>query len=131
MLSRLLKDDLQEIARMEKLSGKGTKDELIKRLSRKVRIKKVRRYYSAFSMKRRKGKLSILEHDLVPKHRIMSEKEIKKLRGKYGIKNRYQLPKILMRDPVMIALGAVKGDVIEITRKSDIAGESKYYRLVI
>ncbi len=124
----MLKSDLEEIAKIENVSRQGTKKELVKRLSKKVRLAKIRHYYSTFMIKREYG---ILEHHLVPPHRIMSEKEVKELIKKYGLKNIKQIPRILVTDPVMIALGAAKGDVIEITRKSGIAGESKYYRLVI
>lgn len=119
---------MEKIARIEKISKEGTKEDLRKRLAKKVRLKNIRKYYSAFVMK---GKASILNHELVPPHRIMSKKEVKQLRKKYGLKSPKQLPKILVRDPVMIALGAKRGDVIEITRKSSIAGETKYYRVVI
>jgi len=124
----MLKAELEEIARIEKVSKEGTKEELKKRLAKKVRLKNIRKYYSAFAMK---GKASILNHELVPPHRIMSKEEVKQLRKKYGLKSPKQLPKILVRDPVMIALGAGRGDVIEIKRKSSIGRETKYYRLVI
>jgi len=71
----------------------------------------------------------IMQHELVPKHRIMSEKEVQELLKKYGVTKK-ELPKILDTDPVVKALGAKVGDVLEITRKSDL-GESKYYRVVV
>ena len=75
-------------------------------------------------------KIDILKHRLVPKHRIMSEKEVEELLKKYGI-TKDKLPKILASDPVIKAIGAKVGDVIEITRKSPIAGQTKYYRVVV
>ena len=75
-------------------------------------------------------KIDILKHRLVPKHRIMSEKEVEELLKKYGI-TKDKLPKILASDPVIKAIGAKIGDVIEITRKSPIAGQTKYYRVVV
>ena len=71
----------------------------------------------------------VMQHELVPKHRIMSEKEVEELLKKYGITKK-ELPKILDTDPVVKALGAKVGDVLEITRKGDL-GESKYYRVVV
>ena len=119
---------MDEIAKLERVSRQGTKKDLIKRLAKKVHLAKIRHYYSAFSMKR---KYDILGHELVPPHRIMSKEEVKELMKKYGLKSLKQLPRILVTDPAAIAIGAARGDVIEITRKSDAAGETKYYRLVI
>ena len=75
-------------------------------------------------------KINILKHTLVPKHKIMNEKEVEELLKKYGV-TKDKLPKILASDPVVKAIGAKIGDVIEITRKSPIAGEAKYYRVVV
>jgi DNA-directed RNA polymerase subunit H len=49
---------------------------------------------------------------------------------KYGVTAK-ELPKIYVSDPAAIAIGAKVGDIIEITRKSPVAGEIKYYRAVI
>ena len=72
----------------------------------------------------------ILENYLVPRHRILSEKEKEELLKKYNI-SPLQLPKILTTDPIVQILGAKEGDIIEIIRKSPTAGETKYYRVVI
>ena len=124
----MLKVDLDEIARIENVSRQGTKEELIKRLGKKVRLKKIRDYYSTFLVKK---KYDIFKHELVPPHRVMSKDEIKGLIKKYGLKSPRQLPRILVTDPAVVAIGGGRGDVIEITRNSKMAGESKYYRLVI
>jgi len=47
----------------------------------------------------------VMQHELVPKHRIMNEKEVEELLKKYGITKK-ELPKILDTDPVVKALGA-------------------------
>ena len=75
-------------------------------------------------------KIDIFKSDLVPKHEILSPEEKQKLLDKFNISEK-QLPKIKSTDPAVIALGAKKGDVIKITRKSPVAGESYYYRLVV
>jgi DNA-directed RNA polymerase subunit H len=72
----------------------------------------------------------IFENELVPKHEILSEEEKQKLLERLGIVEK-QLPKILEKDPEVRALGAKKGDVIKITRKSPTAGVCYYYRLVV
>jgi len=81
-------------------------------------------------MVEKKDEINILKHELVPKHRILNEEEKKKLLEKYGIKLR-GLPRISIKDPVIVAIEAKVHDVIEITRKSGTAGETKYYRLVV
>ena len=75
-------------------------------------------------------KFSLLDHELVPKHEIMSEGELKSVLGKFSIEKE-QLPKIKVQDPVCKEIGATLGDVVKITRKSQTAGEADYYRLVI
>ena len=75
-------------------------------------------------------KFSLLDHNSVPKHEIIQEDEAKSVLDKYQIE-RGQLPKIKESDPVVKELGASVGDVVKITRNSQTAGESLYYRLVI
>jgi DNA-directed RNA polymerase subunit H len=72
----------------------------------------------------------VLEHELVPKHEILSKKDADKLLEEFGIKST-QLPKIRVDDPVTKALKAKKKDIIKITRDSATAGEAVYYRIVI
>ncbi len=78
----------------------------------------------------KKEKVSILEHELVPKHKIMGAEEIKELLDKYKIK-RVQLPKIKLSDPVIKEIKADAGDVVKIKRQSRTAGTALFYRLVI
>jgi DNA-directed RNA polymerase subunit H len=73
---------------------------------------------------------NILKHDLVPKHIILNEEEIKQVLDKYGIKPK-NLPKIFTNDPVVKELNAKEGDILKIIRKSATAGESLYYRIVV
>ncbi len=78
----------------------------------------------------KKREINILEHELVPKHEICNEEEVKQLLERYNI-TKEQLPKILSTDPVVKALGAKPGDVIKIIRDSKISGRTIYYRVVI
>ncbi|MFH1420996.1 MAG: DNA-directed RNA polymerase subunit H [Candidatus Aenigmatarchaeota archaeon] len=73
--------------------------------------------------------IDIFQNILVPKHEIMSAKEKQELIEKFNI-GLEQLPRISKKDPAVIIIGAKSGDVIRITRDSDVAGESLYYRLV-
>jgi DNA-directed RNA polymerase subunit H len=74
-------------------------------------------------------KFSILEHELVPKHVVLSEKEAKELLQQLGVK-KSQLPIISKNDPVVKELGAKPGDIIKIIRKNPLGGYSVYYRVV-
>lgn len=66
------------------------------------------------------------------RHKIMSEAEYSSLiKVDLKLANKIELSKILTCDPVMIWIGAKKGDVIEITGYSETSGFYKNYRLVI
>jgi len=74
--------------------------------------------------------IDIFKSELVPKHEILTKEEEEELLKKYKITKK-QLPKILSTDPAVKAIGAKKGDIIKITRKSQTAGETYYYRVVV
>jgi DNA-directed RNA polymerase subunit H len=78
----------------------------------------------------KKGKFSILEHELVPEHEVIEESEVQELLSKYNIK-RVQLPKIKVSDPAIKEIKAEVGDVVKITRRSRTAGIYLSHRLVI
>jgi DNA-directed RNA polymerase subunit H len=71
-----------------------------------------------------------IKHILVPEHVKLSDKEKKIILEKYHLTTR-ELPKIRKIDPAIGKLNAKSGDVIKITRKSQTAGKSIYYRVVI
>ena len=75
-------------------------------------------------------RFDIFTHELVPEHVICPEDELKTLLDTYKIKRRH-LPKILVSDPAVKAIGAKPGQVVKIYRNSDVAGESIAYRLVV
>lgn len=74
---------------------------------------------------------NIMEHDMVPPHRILSADEKKDIYTKYYITDDNQLPEISRFDPVALAIGLCIGDLVEITRSSPTAITTKYYRLCI
>jgi DNA-directed RNA polymerase subunit H len=73
---------------------------------------------------------SLLNHNLVPQHILLSENETQQVLKQYNIEKE-QLPKIKNKDPVIVEIGANVGDVVKIIRKSQTAGEAEFYRLVI
>ena len=75
--------------------------------------------------------MDVLEHDLVPQHIVLSKEERKKVLEQFTIKKPNQLPTIHVSDPVIQMLEAKPGDLIKISRKSSIAKETPYYRLVV
>lgn len=75
-------------------------------------------------------KINVLEHELVPKHEVLSTEEVVKLLRNLGIRPE-QLPWIRASDPVARELGVKPGDIVRIVRKSPTAGESIAYRFVV
>lgn len=75
-------------------------------------------------------KFNVTKHELVPKHRILQEEEKGQLLKNLRIQES-QLPWIYTYDPVIKYLGGKRGEVVEILRKSETAGESLYYRLIV
>ncbi len=80
--------------------------------------------------KETRREISLLEHEFVPEHEIMSEEEAEELLRRYGVEKE-QLPKIKSKDPVIKEIGAKVGDIIRIKRKSKTSGIALYYRLVV
>ncbi|MDY6930928.1 MAG: DNA-directed RNA polymerase subunit H [Halobacteriota archaeon] len=73
---------------------------------------------------------SILDHEMVPEHIIISEEEADLILKKYGI-TKGQLPKLKSSDPVAKQIGAKVGDVVKVIRNSPTAGRSVVYRMTI
>lgn len=74
--------------------------------------------------------IDIFLSSLVPKQEILPEDEKKILLEKLHI-TESQLPKVMSSDPAVKILGAKKGEVLKISRKSQTAGDCVYYRIVI
>jgi len=93
-------------------------------------LKQEKTYIDVFTMEEMQFNLS--HHQLVPLHQVCSREEKKKLMSAYAV-DRNQLPHIRSIDPMVRYLGALKGDLIRITRDSDtMPGEKTIsYRLVV
>ncbi len=74
--------------------------------------------------------INVLDHVMVPEHKIMSEEEVQTLFARYHLTSD-QLPKIFHDDPAAKAIKAKLGDVIRIVRYSQTAGIAESYRLVV
>ena len=78
---------------------------------------------------------TVMHHELVPEHRLLSEEEANELLENY-IVDRDRLPKLRKKDPAIKLLERVTGDIaigsiIKITRKSHTAKEFVSYRVVV
>ena len=74
---------------------------------------------------------NILDHVLVPPHRVLSNDEVNVVKTKYNIMEDTQFPDISRFDPVAQIIGIRPGQVCEIIRPSKTAIEGKYYRICI
>ncbi len=77
-----------------------------------------------------KKKTDLFEHDLVPRHILLSKEEVEAVLQKYRIKP-HQLPFLKASDPAAKAIKAQPGDIVKIIRRSKTAGEATAYRYVI
>jgi DNA-directed RNA polymerase subunit H (RpoH/RPB5) len=74
---------------------------------------------------------NILNHTLVPNHRIMNDNEVTSMMEKYNVSSLEQLPEINRFDPVAKLIGIKPKEVCEIKRPSKTAIESYYYRVCV
>lgn len=81
-------------------------------------------------MATKKNPILVPDHIYVPKHEIMTKKEAEEVLTKFHCQPT-ELPFIFVNDPAIVGLGVKPGDMIKITRKSNTAGTSIYYRYVV
>ena len=74
--------------------------------------------------------VNITEHNLVPKHLVLSAGDVDELVKRYNLK-KSQLPRMELKDPISQYYGLVRGDVVKIIRKSETAGRYVTYRTVV
>lgn len=72
---------------------------------------------------------NILDHCLVPKHRILNTEETAMIKKKYSINDDSNIPNISRFDPVSQVMGIRPGELFEIERPSKTAIINKFYRI--
>ena len=72
---------------------------------------------------------NILEHDLVPSHRILNDDEAKAFKQKFNVSDSSQIPDIGRFSPVALAIGMRPEQICEIMRPSNTAIEVPFYRV--
>lgn len=77
-----------------------------------------------------KRKFNVLNHSLVPEHKVLTKKQADSVLKTLGFR-RHQLPWLRASDPAVEAVGAKPGDVVRITRTSPTAGSTVVYRYVV
>lgn len=72
-----------------------------------------------------------MKHELVPKHKKMSEDDVKTLIDTMQLKSKNQLPLIQKQDIIARWLGLYPGDIVKITRYTETSGKYYYYRCCV
>ena len=74
---------------------------------------------------------NILEHALVPPHRLLNDNEVHNIKNKYNITDNSQFPDISRFDPVAQVICLRPGQVCEIERPSKTSITAYYYRICV
>jgi DNA-directed RNA polymerase subunit H len=69
-------------------------------------------------------------HFLIPKHELLTKEESDQVKARYNSMPS-QFPYIQSTDAIAKEVGAKPGDFVRITRRSETAGTSVYYRYVV
>jgi len=69
-------------------------------------------------------------HFLIPKHELLTKEEAVQVLARYN-SSPSQFPYIQSTDVIAKEVGAKPGDFIRVTRRSETAGTSTYYRYVV
>ncbi len=72
----------------------------------------------------------ITDHLLVPKHELMPPEEVSGILKRFNA-SPHEFPFVLSTDPAAKSIGAKPGDFVKVTRASETAGETVYYRYVV
>lgn len=84
-------------------------------------------YLNVFNIKRLQ--FNVLNHTLVPKHKVLSKEEALNIKKIYNIQDDSQIPTICRFSAPAQAIGLRPGELCEITRSSRTSINSKFYRI--
>ncbi len=84
-------------------------------------------YVNVINIKRLQ--FNILNHILVPKHRVLNDEETNTFKQRYNISDNSQIPDISRFSPVAQVIGIRPGQICEITRNSKTAIDTLFYRV--
>jgi DNA-directed RNA polymerase subunit H len=87
------------------------------------------KFITVISIKRLQ--FNILEHSLVPPHRVLSKEETTRVMKKYNIDELSQFPEISRFDPVASVIGIKPNEICEINRPSKTSINANYYRICV
>jgi DNA-directed RNA polymerase subunit H len=87
------------------------------------------KFVTVISIKRLQ--FNILEHSLVPPHRVLSKEETASVMKKYNIDELSQFPEISRFDPVASVIGIKPNEICEIKRPSKTSINANYYRICV
>ncbi|GFY98159.1 eukaryotic rpb5 RNA polymerase subunit family protein [Actinidia rufa] len=73
--------------------------------------------------------VNITKHEFKPKHRVLTDKEKKKLLEKFTLEEK-QLPRMLQKDAIARYYGLEKGQVVKVSYSGDITESHVSYRCV-
>jgi DNA-directed RNA polymerase subunit H (RpoH/RPB5) len=80
----------------------------------------------------RQLQFDITKHRMAMPHRILKESERTELFDRYRIKSpKEQLPWIDSQDAMAKWIGAIPGDILEVTRHSDVGGKTLHWRYCV
>jgi DNA-directed RNA polymerase subunit H (RpoH/RPB5) len=74
---------------------------------------------------------NLLEHSLIPKVSILTEKEKEDLKKEYALKDLDQLPEICRFDPLALAIMLRPNEIVKLIRNSATALTTPYYRVCV
>lgn len=74
---------------------------------------------------------NVLDHEMVPNHRKMTDEEVADFKSKYNITNNSEIPTISRFDPVAKAISLRPNQICHIVRPSRTAITGDYYRVCV
>lgn len=132
-----IEDIIQDLFILEEILTKNdtllivSKDPMNDPLQAELRLLYSRDNYFVIVQSLKALQFNVLNHDLVPPHRIMDDEEVEELMKKFNIKDKSYLPKLSRFDPAAQAIGIRPGEVCEIIRDSTTAIEAPYCRVCV